>query len=186
MKALGEWSPTKRKPRVNSSKRHSTFRDQRIPEKMEDGTNLLARGWTDMAQERERGVMGDLEQLASMIREAERALGSGTEETPRERLQRALNQVGIPGGKSRVPGRPRLGQRSGKPGSRATARAAGRTATGRTAWTAGTAARTTTGRTAWTARAAAGTTAGTAGLRVGPGQSISQRCLASSRKESQH
>ena len=70
------------------------IRDQRIPEKMEDGTNLLARGWTDMAQERERGIMGDLEQLANMIREAERALGSGTEETPRERLQRALNQVG--------------------------------------------------------------------------------------------
>ncbi|MCZ6769348.1 MAG: hypothetical protein O7D93_08895 [Acidobacteria bacterium] len=70
------------------------IRDQRIPEKMEDGTNLLARGWTDMAHERERGIMGDLEQLANMIRDAERALGSGTEETPRERLQRALGQVG--------------------------------------------------------------------------------------------
>jgi len=30
------------------------IRDQRIPEKMEDGTNLLARGWTDLAKEREK------------------------------------------------------------------------------------------------------------------------------------
>ena len=70
------------------------IRDQRIPEKMEDGTNLLARGWTDLAKEREKGVMNDLEEMAQRIREAEKALGSGNQETPREKLQRALSQVG--------------------------------------------------------------------------------------------
>ena len=70
------------------------IRDQRIPEKMEDGTNLLARGWTDLAKEREKGIVNDLEEMAQRIREAEKALGSGNQETPREKLQRALNQVG--------------------------------------------------------------------------------------------
>ena len=70
------------------------IRDQRIPEKMEDGTNLLARGWTDLAKEREKGIVNDLEEMAERIREAEKALGSGIQETPREKLQRALNEVG--------------------------------------------------------------------------------------------
>ncbi|MFQ5928975.1 MAG: DUF4175 family protein [Acidobacteriota bacterium] len=69
-------------------------RDQRIPEKMQEGSELLSRGWTDLAREREEGVAQDLEELAEKIREAEAALGPGTQSTPREKLQRALNQIG--------------------------------------------------------------------------------------------
>jgi len=69
-------------------------RDQRIPEKMMDGSDLLARRWVDMAEEREKGVLGDLEELAEKIRDAEQALGPGNEPSPQEKLQQALNQIG--------------------------------------------------------------------------------------------
>ena len=70
------------------------IRDQRIPEKMMDGSDLLARRWVDMAEEREEGVLGNLEELAENIREAEQALGPANEPSPQEKLRQALNQVG--------------------------------------------------------------------------------------------
>ena len=70
------------------------IRDQRIPEKMMDGSDLLARRWVDLAEEREEGVLGDLEDLADKIRDAEQALGPANELSPQEKLQQALNQIG--------------------------------------------------------------------------------------------
>ena len=69
-------------------------RDQRIPEKMQEGSELLSRGWTDMAKEREQGVMEDLEDLADKILQAESALESDDQSNPQDKLQQALNQVG--------------------------------------------------------------------------------------------
>lgn len=70
------------------------IRDQRIPEKMREGSELLARGWMDMAREREEGVDRHLQDLAEDVREAQQALGRGNGENPQERLQRAAEELG--------------------------------------------------------------------------------------------
>lgn len=69
-------------------------RDHRIPDKMQEGSELLRRGWTSMARQREQSVEEDLRQLAENVREAEEAMGRGNPSDPRERAERALNQMG--------------------------------------------------------------------------------------------
>ncbi len=97
------------------------IRDQRIPEKMMDGSDLLARRWVDMAEEREEGVLGNLEELAEKIGEAEQALGPGNEPSPQEKLQQALNQVGslvenLESLENRASGQQQEGQQPGQQG----------------------------------------------------------------------
>ncbi|MEE2821601.1 MAG: DUF4175 family protein [Acidobacteriota bacterium] len=70
------------------------IRDQRIPEKMMDGSDLLARRWVDLAEEREEGVLKNLEKLAEGIQNAENAIGLGNEPSPQEKLQQAFDKVG--------------------------------------------------------------------------------------------
>ncbi|MGH9338194.1 MAG: hypothetical protein ACRD1R_01035 [Acidobacteriota bacterium] len=70
------------------------IRDQRIPEQMQEGSELLSRGWMDMARKREEGVSQELRSLSDKIQQAEQALGPGNQNNPEERLQRALNQTG--------------------------------------------------------------------------------------------
>jgi hypothetical protein len=71
-----------------------SIRDQRLPDKMREGSDLLASGLMGMAESRERGVGEDLQALEEKIREAERALGSGRGGDPRERLRQALGEAG--------------------------------------------------------------------------------------------
>lgn len=69
-------------------------RDRRIPEKMQEGSELLSRGWTELARQREGGVLGELRDLADKIAQAERALSQGNQSNAQEKLQRALHDVG--------------------------------------------------------------------------------------------
>lgn len=70
------------------------IRDQGIPEKIQEGAQFISRGWMDLAQNRERGIQGHLEDLADKIQDAERALGSPQQPNAQERLRQALDQVG--------------------------------------------------------------------------------------------
>ncbi len=70
------------------------IRDQRLPDKMQEGTELLSRGWNDMARRREEGLVEDLQELADNIRQAQEAFGPANQSDPRERLEQALNQLG--------------------------------------------------------------------------------------------
>ena len=70
------------------------IRDQRLPDKMQEGTALLSRGWNDMARQREEGLVEDLQDLADKVRQAQEAFGPANQTDPRERLEQALNQLG--------------------------------------------------------------------------------------------
>lgn len=72
----------------------NSIRDNRIPEKMEEGTQLAANRLFNMARQREEGIGEELDTLAQTIRAAEQSLGTGQENSPEERLQRALSEAG--------------------------------------------------------------------------------------------
>ena len=69
-------------------------RDNRIPEKMQEGSQLLSRGWVDMARDRETGVAEELGKLSEQLGEAEEALGSRRQPPNGEGLREAREQVG--------------------------------------------------------------------------------------------
>ena len=71
-----------------------SIRDNRLAEKMEEGTELLARQWTMMARTREEGVEEHLRQLAEEIGKAREALGARKQASTQEKSQEALNQLG--------------------------------------------------------------------------------------------
>ena len=69
------------------------IRDQRLPEKMQEGSDFLARGWMDIAEKRERSVRDQLQQLGRAVQEAEHALGSEKKPGQSEKLQAALGEL---------------------------------------------------------------------------------------------
>ncbi len=69
------------------------IRNQRLPEKMQEGSDFLARGWMDIAEKRERSVREQLRELAQAVQEAEHALGSETKPGEGEKLQAALGEL---------------------------------------------------------------------------------------------
>lgn len=69
------------------------IRDQRIPDKMREGSELLAGGLLGFARRREQGVQGDLEKLAEKVRDAQNALGTEPQQSE-DRLRQALTQAG--------------------------------------------------------------------------------------------
>ncbi len=72
----------------------NSVRDNRIPEKMQEGSQLLSRGWVDMARDREEGVGEEVAKLSEKVGEAEKALGSEGQPQAKEGLREALSQVG--------------------------------------------------------------------------------------------
>ncbi len=70
------------------------IRDQRIPEKMAEGSELLRQTWAGLARQRETNVAEELEELAQTLSEAEQALGSGQQNSGEERAQEALSRLG--------------------------------------------------------------------------------------------
>lgn len=71
-----------------------SIRDRRIPEKMQEGSELLAGGLINLARIREESVASDIQDLAEKVRNAENALGKGRPESGQERLQQALEEAG--------------------------------------------------------------------------------------------
>ncbi len=70
-------------------------RDQRIPEKMLEGSDLLRQRWTSLARQREEAVGRDLNELSDQVEAARQALGKGQQpQDARETGERALNQLG--------------------------------------------------------------------------------------------
>ena len=69
------------------------IRDERIPDKMQEGSELLAGGLLGFAQRREQGFQQDLEQLAKKIHDAQNALGSRPQQSD-DQLRQALAQAG--------------------------------------------------------------------------------------------
>ena len=72
----------------------SLIRDNRLPEKMEEGTRFAATGLMNMARHREEGIGEDLRQLADHIKAAGAALGQEQQESDQETRQRALGEIG--------------------------------------------------------------------------------------------
>ena len=72
----------------------SEIRNRRIAEKMQEGSQLLSRGWTRLAQQYEEEVWDDLRKLSKKVSQAKHSLGSGTDSGPEKRLQQALNEIG--------------------------------------------------------------------------------------------
>jgi hypothetical protein len=70
------------------------IRDERLPDKMQEGADLMANGLVNLARHREEGVEEELSQLAQDIRAAERTLGSSNQESSEEKLRSALNETG--------------------------------------------------------------------------------------------
>jgi hypothetical protein len=70
------------------------IRDERLPERMEEGFELAARGLMNMAVHREEQIGRELQTLAKSLSEVKRSLGQAQMETPEERRQRALGEVG--------------------------------------------------------------------------------------------
>ena len=70
------------------------IRDQRTPEKMQEGSELLRRGWTALAERREESVAQDLRQLSDVIRQAQEALGQNGGDNTQERAEATLDQLG--------------------------------------------------------------------------------------------
>lgn len=69
------------------------IRDERIPDKMQEGSELLAGGLLGFAQRREQGVQEDLEKLAQKVRDAQNALGSRPQQDE-DQLRQALARAG--------------------------------------------------------------------------------------------
>ncbi len=89
-----------------------SVRDNRIPEKMQEGSQLLSRGWVDMARDREEGVAAEVAKLSEKVGEAEEALGAEGQPQAKEGLREALSQVG-----KLVEGLSSLHQRASEKGS---------------------------------------------------------------------
>lgn len=70
------------------------IRDQRIPERMQESSEMLAAGLIQMAQRREEDVAGNLRDLQAHIEEAGQALGTGRGANPEDRLRQALTEAG--------------------------------------------------------------------------------------------
>ncbi len=70
------------------------IRDERLADKMQEGTEFLTRGLTNMAVRREEGIQEDLAQLAEKISQARESLGSAAPEQDQERLRQALDRAG--------------------------------------------------------------------------------------------
>ena len=85
---------TSREPEVSQKLRRAggEIRNRRIPEKMQESSQLLRRGWTRLAQPQEEEIWHDLKQLAEIVSKAKDSLGSGSS-APEIRLQQALNQI---------------------------------------------------------------------------------------------
>jgi hypothetical protein len=71
------------------------IRDQRIGDKMAQGSSMMSRGRMDRAMESEDEVSRELEEVANQIRQARQSLGQqASAPSSRERLQDALSSVG--------------------------------------------------------------------------------------------
>ena len=71
-----------------------SVRDNRVAEKMQEGTDLLLRQWTMMARRREEGVEEHLSELAEEIERAQEVLGTETQASAQERSEEALKRLG--------------------------------------------------------------------------------------------
>ncbi len=69
------------------------IRDQRTPDKMREGSELLAGGLLGFARRREAGVQSDLDKLAEKVRDAQAALGTAPQQSE-DQLRQALNHAG--------------------------------------------------------------------------------------------
>jgi hypothetical protein len=69
------------------------IRDQRIPDKMREGSELLAGGLLPFAERREKDVSEELRQLAEKVRDAGKGLGASPE-GQEDRLRQALGEAG--------------------------------------------------------------------------------------------
>ena len=69
------------------------IRDDRISEKMQEGSELLSRGWVDLARDREDGVTKGLQELVENIDEAAKALGRKGPPGAEESLKRAGEEI---------------------------------------------------------------------------------------------
>ena len=69
------------------------IRDDRLSEKMQEGSELLSRGWVDLAQDREDGVTQGLQELVENIDEAAQALGQKGPPGAEEGLKQAGEEV---------------------------------------------------------------------------------------------
>ncbi len=72
----------------------NSIRDDRLPDKMQESSDLLASGLITMARSREAGLAEDLQELAEKIRGAEESLGASGPESDQEKLKRALDRAG--------------------------------------------------------------------------------------------
>ncbi|MBI4446755.1 MAG: hypothetical protein HY645_12700 [Acidobacteria bacterium] len=70
------------------------IRDNRIPDKMQEGSDLLSRAGIEPAKRREEGITQDLEEVARKVREASQALTPQGGSRHEEKLQEALSQLG--------------------------------------------------------------------------------------------
>ena len=71
-----------------------SVRDDRVAEKMREGTELLLRQWTMMARRKEEGVEEHLSELAEEIERAQEVLGTETQASGQDRSEEALNRLG--------------------------------------------------------------------------------------------
>ena len=71
-----------------------SVRDNRVAEKMQEGTDLLLRQWTMAARRREEGVEEHLGELAEQIERAQEVLGTETQASAQERSEEVLNRLG--------------------------------------------------------------------------------------------
>ena len=71
-----------------------SVRDNRVAEKMQEGTDLLLIEWTMMARRREEGVGEHLSELAEQIKKAQDVLGTEAPASGQERSKEALNRLG--------------------------------------------------------------------------------------------
>ena len=71
-----------------------SVRDNRVAEKMQEGTDLLLRQWTMAARRREEGVEEHLGELAEQIERAQEVLGTETQASAQDRSEEALKRLG--------------------------------------------------------------------------------------------
>ena len=71
-----------------------SVRDNRVAEKMQEGTALLLNEWTMMARRKEEGVEEHLGQLAEEIGKALEAIGAESQSSAQDRSEEALNRLG--------------------------------------------------------------------------------------------
>jgi len=69
------------------------IRESRLPEKVREGTELMAAGMIGLAQRREEGVASELKQLQEQVRDAAASLGAAGS-NQEEKIQEALQATG--------------------------------------------------------------------------------------------